>query len=340
MKNMTEEDRFAMRLELREDMGGYAADLLKKADIAGKIIDKPFVFLTGPNGSGKSAILRAIRASVGVQGERGGKLRGDYADIDPENANGDLAKLAGYVNDGRNGKIGAHVPAFFRPEALGWKGQATYLFDSRVASAITSRSDFDDDMAYHVSLIVGGGKNVSHGEFVKKTWWEAIEWALGTTSVSNPWETRTASPARKALLEKILGKKPARSRQKSKPGVLTFHDEVKLPEFDTPAEKWLFIDEPETAIDAETLLVGIAVLLEAAEIGKLRVFCASHSLLFPAGLVQHPKVQTIDLGANLGWMKTQEIALKVAADSDKLRTIGTDLIKRIKERRENSGGKK
>lgn len=336
---MTEEDRFVMRLELREDMGGYAADLLKQTRIASKTIYKPFVFLTGPNGSGKSAILRAIRASIGIQGERGGKLRGDYADIDPENADGDLAKLAGYINDGRGGKIGAHVPALFRPEALGWKGQATYLFDSRAASTISSRSELNDDMAYHISLIVGGGSKVSHGEFVKKTWWEAIEWALGTADVFNPWKDHKASPARKAFLEKILGKHSAKShRAKAKPGVLTSDDEVKLPVFDMPAEKWLFIDEPETAIDAETLLVGLAVLLEAAEIGKLRVFCASHSLLFAAGLVQHPKVQTIDLGASLGWMKTQEIALKVAGDSDKLRSVGEDLINRIKSKKEDKGG--
>lgn len=172
---------------------------------------------------------------------------------------------------------------------------------------LAKSAEFDDDMMYHASLLMdGGGRNTSHGQFVSKTWWEAVRWADGLIDVGGGWRRGTSDPSRLALLEEALsGAEPSQ-------------------------ERWLLIDEPETAIDAEALLVGLAALLRIAEIGKLRIVCASHSLLFAAGLMHHPKIQVLDLGADASWLRTQEIVLKLASDRPKLDRAGDDMLKRIR----------
>ena len=256
-----------MRISLIPD-SGYASDALRSSGVDGTTIDKPFVFLTGPNGSGKSALLRGIRASIGVLGERAGqKIR----------------------TEGMFGRADERdVPARLDLEALGWNGQDTHLFDSRETSALAKSSTFDEgNMLHHVSMIAGGGSRVSHGQFVSRDWWSALEWAVAPSE-----------------------------------------DE---------RERWLLLDEPETAIDAEKLIIGFAALLEAAEPGRLRVFCASHSLLFASGLTRHEKIQTIDLGERVDWVSTARIALDISADAEKLSDVGRSIIKKLSDPRRQPG---
>lgn len=279
-----------MKFTIRRDCGGYGLEALASTPIDGLAVEKPFALLTGPNGSGKSAVLRGIRASLGLRGERGGSF---------------VQREFGKVDE---------PPALFDLTDLGWRGQHTYLFDSRAASAIAGKASFDDDMLYHASLIVGGGKNVSHGQFIKKTWWEALSWAIGDDgNVEHASRRGRPMPDFQAAMDAALG------------------------DAEPSTERWMLVDEPETAIDAEILLVGLCVLLEHAEIGRLRVFCASHSLLFAAGLMRHDKIQIVDMGGSAPWLQTQELALRLANDHEKVGEIGRDLAARLRRNAPKSG---
>ena len=296
-----------MLITLRRDLGGYALKTLIEADVDGTELTKPFVLLTGPNGSGKSALLRAMRASIGLRGERGGSTDTPMARHPDPGTVTDPAILATHdLEYGEGCTPARHVPAVLDVHDLGWTGQPTHLFDSRAAGSIGQSDAFDDDMAFNVSMVVGGGRNASHGEFVSKVWWEALEWAVGNHDVPDPWTKGGASPARLAAHAAFIG------------------------DAEPSTERWLFIDEPETAIDAEKLLVGLCILLEAAKIGGLRVICASHSLLFAAGLAGHAKVQTVDLGPGGSWLDTQRIALNVAADRTKTTSVGKDMLRKLR----------
>jgi len=304
-----------MKIVLRPDLGGYALPTLVASGIDGRILDKPFVLLSGPNGSGKSAVLHGIRATIGLRGDRAGSVEGNMErHIDPRTAGGDVERLAVMVRGFEGEEPARHVPAAFSLAELGWRGNPTHLFDTRATSGIGSSASFGDDMMFEASMLVGGGRKASHGQFVSRAWWEAIEWGMGAIDAKDPWKAAMPSPARAAVLEAALaGGEP-----------------------DT--ERWLMIDEPETAIDVQTLLVGLSVLLEAAQIGRLRVFCASHSLLFAAGLASHPKVQTIDMGADVSWTDTQRIALTVAGDRGKLASMGREIGAKIARRSALRGG--
>lgn len=301
-----------MKLTIRHDLGGYAADVVRDAGVDGTVLDRPFTLITGPNGSGKSALMRGIRATIGLRGERAGQLETEFGNrpIEIETAGGDVERMNTHVSSFRNDGAADYVPVVFDLKDLGWKGQPTYLFDSRAASTIAEKSSFGDDMLYHASLIMGGGKKASHGQFVSRTWWEALHWAAGLQDVEGGWANGSRIPARKALIDAALGGE------------------------DPSTERWLFIDEPETAIDAETLFLGLSVLLDLADIGRLRVICASHSLLFAAGLMQHPKIQVLDMGAGGGWLKTQSIVLDLARDPLKIAKVGSDILTRMRGRAE------
>src|SRR3546814_4033513 len=78
---------------------------------------------------------------------------------------------------------------------------------------------FDDDLRYHLSLIAGGASKVSHGQFVAKTWWEAIEWGLGLAEIADPMaHIRPDSP-------------------------LSFVRDAALAGAEPSIERWPFIDE-------------------------------------------------------------------------------------------------
>jgi ABC-type cobalamin/Fe3+-siderophores transport system ATPase subunit len=304
-----------MKLTLRPELGGYALPAIQASGIDGTVLDRPFVLFSGHNGSGKSAVMHGIRASVGLRGDRAGSIEARMErHIDPSDAKGDMEMLATHVRDFDGMQAAGHVPAVFKVSDLGWRGNPIHLFDTRTTSGIGSSGEFGDDMMFEASLLVGGGRRVSHGQFVSKAWWEAVEWAAGTIEAKDPWRSARPSAARTAVLEAALAGGP--------------RDE----------ERWLMIDEPETAIDVQTLLVGLSILLEVAEIGRLRVFCASHSLLFAAGLSKHPKVQTVDMGGDQSWMRTQEIAMQVANDHAKIASIGKDLLGKITRKAAARGG--
>jgi predicted ATPase len=101
-----------MKIALRRDLGGYALDVVAASGIDGLEIQKPFVLLTGPNGSGKSALMRAIRATIGLRGERAGQLSDEFiTDLNPENED-DIGRLATYRREARNGsELQKYVPA-------------------------------------------------------------------------------------------------------------------------------------------------------------------------------------------------------------------------------------
>tara|TARA_B100000953_G_scaffold258734_1_gene223511 strand:- start:5605 stop:6489 length:885 start_codon:yes stop_codon:yes gene_type:complete len=289
----------ALTLKLHASATGYADKQLRPTLEEGISVDKPFVLFTGPNGSGKSACLRGIRSTIGLAGERFGSA-GEVLGVEGT----PYAPKASKDDQNPFFRHREEPSAVFDLEALGWNGQPCYLFDSRAASQMASKSSFDEDMFYHVSLIAGGGSKVSHGQFVTKTWNEAIEWACGAQI--QPHGQGDWSADRKKIVDKITKGKPSE-------------------------ERWLFLDEPEGAIDIERLLIGLAAVLHVAEIGKLRVFCSSHSLLFAAGLVQHPKVQVIDLKSQQGthWMDVQQRAMAFAADPDWLSKVGQDIAQKI-----------
>lgn len=252
-----------MHIKFQKNGGGYALETLEKSGVEGTAIEKPFVFITGSNGSGKSALMRSIRSSIGLKGEREGTsfhIR-------------ERDKFMASMPD--------EHPALLDLDALGWSNQKTYFFDSRATSAIAKASTFDDDdIFHHVSMIAGGGSRCSHGEFVGRDWWSALEWAIA---------------------------KPEKG----------------------DAEKWLFLDEPETAIDSEKLIIGLAALIEAAEVGHLRVFCASHSLLFASGLADNEKVQTIDLDEGIGWLATAKLAVDLSGNPEKLADLGKSIVEKL-----------
>ena len=287
-----------LSLKLHAQTTGYADEQLRPTFAQGVAIDRPFVLLAGPNGAGKSAVLRGIRSTIGLTGERFGSAGTVLGAEGTRHAKSEERTSPSFLPRDKPGAV-------FDIEALGWEGQTCYLFDSRAASQMANKASFDDDdMLYHISLIAGGGSQVSHGQFVTKTWNEAIEWACGA-----PIEERNGrdwNGERIAVAESLGGST-------------------------TESERWLLLDEPEGAIDIERLLVGMAALLHAAEIGKLRVFCSSHSLIFHAGLADHPKMQVIDLKSQqqYPWMDVQKRAMAAAGNSDWLAAVGKDIVEKI-----------
>lgn len=292
-----------MKLKLLPHLGGYAAKLLENNGFTDCEVTKPFVLLSGSNGSGKSSIIRGMRASMGLNKERFGTTDcfGRLSDKDkltPEEAMTQVSKYDGKF------QAADHVPAVFSLKDMGWKGQPSYLFDARSVSGKVNMSAFDDhDFMNDVQMIVGGRTKVSHGQFVSRAWWGAIDWAIGITSSDNPWERLPG--LKQKTYKKIIGKGAP------------------------SGERWLFIDEPETGIDAEVLVTGLSILLSACEVGKLRVFCASHSLLFPAGIADHEKVQTIEVEPTRPWMNTQKIAMKIASNPEKLEEVSRKILVRM-----------
>lgn len=283
-----------MKLTLHQTQTGYADKELRDQFAAGVEITSPFVLFTGQNGSGKSAILRGIRSTIGLSGERFGQACQVHGAIDTALQTTDRPDRHSIFSDRRR------PSAVFDLEDLGWQGQSCYLFDSRAASEMGSKHSFDEgDMLYHVGLIAGGGNQVSHGQFVTKTWNEAIEWACGA-----PIESRND-------MDWNDDRRHVRGQLTSNPS----------------QERWLFLDEPEGAIDVERLIAGMAALLYAAQEGRLRVFCSSHSLLFASGLADHPKVQVINMKSDHGndWMEVKKRALKAVQDRAWIDRVGKQI---------------
>lgn len=303
-----------MRFSVRRDLGGYAAGIPALEAVARIEIEKPFVLLCGPNGAGKTALLRMARAAMGLMGERAGEPLGAGmgAPVGVEECGGDLGKLAAFWHRMGGPGVPSEIPGVLDVEALGWRGQRSYLYDSRTDTAMATAGQFGSDMLYHASRIAGQGNRASHGQFLRRGWGEAVAWGLGVEAVPDPYDLGRAPPARRAAFER------------------------RCPDGRRPAERWLFLDEPETALDADVLTAGLTALLETAEPGRLRVFCASHAPAFAAGFAAHPSVQVVDLHPGGAWFSVQREALALAADPVRSRALGArvagDMLRKAAER--------
>jgi hypothetical protein len=304
----------AMRFVARTDLGGYGARAPAVRRAAETEIVKPFVLLYGPNGSGKTALLRMARAAMSLQGERAGRIVEQTFGRAPapDDCGGDLGRLAAFV-DGLGGReLCKSVPGVLDVGALGWAGQRSFLFDSRSDTGIAAATSFDVDVGYHLSRVVGG-RRTSHGEFLGMGWSHALAWAFGLADDPDPYDGAGVPEARRRVFD------------------------AACPTGVRPAERWLFLDEPETALDTERLMAGLCALVAKARIGGLRVFCASHAPVFAAGLADHPSVQVLDLGRGGDWFGVQRRALAAATDPAMVGSIGTrvadDLARQARERR-------
>jgi energy-coupling factor transporter ATP-binding protein EcfA2 len=294
---------------MRADLGGWATNIpaLSGLDVA---VEKPVVVLYGPNGSGKTTLLRMLRAATGLVGERQGweqsRVKPYGYDTDPAACGGDPGKLAAWCSVGtvmeRRYGMPRDLPGVLDVEALGWHGHRTWLYDSRKATEGLGASQVSDiETGRHVAQLFDS-RSQSHGETLRGDWHEAILWARGDVSAPDPYDGE------------LSGKDACM-------GVLR---DALFPS-GRPEERWLLLDEPETTLDAEALAVGLAWLVDKAEIGKLRVFVASHSFLFPAGLASHPKVQVVDLGQGGRWLENSREALRIAADPSAVGKVAADL---------------
>lgn len=302
-----------MQIAPRTDLGGYGAVLAAVAAASGTEITRPFVLLCGPNGSGKTTILRMMRSALGLTGARAGRAGDSPGEMfarrmDIADCQGDLGRLMGCSWAGGGAKVPADEPGILDIASLGWTGQRTWLFESRAETNLLAAGAFDDDIGYHVGLLMGGATRASHGQMMKNGWTTAMRWATHTLDHEDPFDTPSSLPPRHRHLFETL-----------------------CPSGIRPDERWLLLDEPEVALDAEAMAMGLSVLLRSSAIGKLRVFCASHSPIFAAGLADDPAVQVVDLGGRRPWLSVQKRLIEVAREPDTITSIAEDIIGRMRE---------
>ena len=293
-----------MQLRLRGDLGGRAASLPHIGELATVTIERPFVLLTGGNGVGKSTLLQAMRRTMGLIGTGMGrlpKMEGlneplpfptSWRDAPPEV---DLARHIVAVRDRISGKwndiqglIPKH-PGVFDPQAMGWRGQRSWLHDGRAVDAHDSiRGDFD-----MVSMRRSADDRLrSHGEQMTGRLRYAIAWGLGLFDRMDRYDI-AEEPGRDdySRRDEVMPREIFARLAGHRPG-----DPARTP------ERWLLLDEPETGMDPLVFARLMAMLVEGAALGKLRVFCVSHS-----PLVQHlansPNVQVIDLDSYAARMR-------------------------------------
>lgn len=301
-----------MRISVRSDLGGYAVGLPGIRAVEGVEITKPFVLFVGANGSGKTALIRMMRAAMGLDGDRTGHAGDTVADDRTrlptlEECENDLGRMAACVSGRVSGiRMDQRDPGVLDVAELGWRGERSWLYSSRSETVLRASPTFDRDIGYHAGMLADTGPRASHGQVLRGAWGHTLRWAHASLTHDDPYDRpEDLAPVRRALWDAVRARDgdPAAPR---------------------PRERWVFLDEPEVALDMHSLLWGLSALVHNAAPGRLRVFCASHSPLFAAGLADHPNVQVVDLGAEVAgenngfdtaeWFRLQRNALRLAAD--------------------------
>jgi energy-coupling factor transporter ATP-binding protein EcfA2 len=285
-----------MKFVLRSDLGGRAADLPALESLRLSKIRKPMVLLAGGNGCGKSTLLAALRQATGLTGPGLGAFqvpRGIHDKRLPLPSRSamrggeklDLARHLLMVED-RNapwdrrdkGILPEDAIGVLDPVALGWTGQRIWLHDGREQDDHSIR-----DMELTRMRRSADDRARSHGQQMTGKLRYAVAWALGMFDLDDGYDApppdrdgyaRREELVPREVFERLAGHRP--------------DDPARNP------ERWLLLDEPETGLDPVVLARILAILAENAEIGRLRVICATHSSL-AFELATHPSVQVLDV---------------------------------------------
>ena len=284
-----------MKFKVRTDIGGIAADLPAYRGLDQVAIDKPVVFLTGMNGCGKSSLLTMIRRTIGLRGTGVGAFSKldicEHPYRTPYGKKTDLGRLAAMSQENewsRDAKttLIKGVPGVLDVVDLGWTGQRCYLHDTRAIDESVGHGGARGGIDLEGMVRASRAEKRSHGEVLRGRLRYALAWALGKIDIPDPYDRPPAKNGEweydreryvrhcHQLFEEVVGHAPGGAR---------------------PDERWLLLDEPENGIAPDVFAEHMAVLLDQAALGRLRVICASHSPLIEAGLGRHPNAQILDL---------------------------------------------
>lgn len=317
-----------IRLSLRADLGGRAAALAGLGRLGEVVVDRPFVIVTGGNGVGKSTLLAAIRRTTGLVGTGLGRFPKWDGSDEPlplpyglDRPGAPALDLARHIVAGRDrytgrwsdseGNIPPH-PGVLDPHLLGWRGQRAWLHDGRLVDAHDSiRGSFDMASMRRSA----DDRCRSHGEQMTGRLRYAIAWALGLFDLSDRYD---------------IAEEPSRDDYRRRDEVVPREIFARLaghrpgaPE--RTAERWLLLDEPETGMDPMVFARLMAMLVEASAIGRLRVFCVTHSPLALA-LSASPNVQVLDVD---GYVARMEQARRSLEDGEARAAIAAAELERL-----------
>lgn len=320
-----------IRLALRADLGGRGASLEAVGALAQVPVTAPLVLLAGGNGTGKSTLFGALRRATGLVGTGLGRFPKHEGFDEPLpfpdawqeerlKAPIDLTRQAVAVRDSirgawtdREGHVPAGGPGVLDLGLLGWKGQRIWLHDGRKIDAMDSiRGDFDMRSMRRSA----DDRLRSHGEQMTGRLRYAVAWALGLFDLRDGYDV-AAEPDRhdharrheavpREIFARLAGHRPGAEGR-------------------TP-ERWLLLDEPETGLDPVVFARLMAMLAEGAAVGRLRVFCATHSPLAFA-LAGQPGVQVIDMD---GYASRIERARRELADPGLRAAAATAELERLR----------
>ncbi len=323
------------RLAVRKDLGGWTQSTpAGSLDVA---LDQPMVLLTGSMGSGKSSLLAAIRASMGLYGTgKGTPKDGDgwnkrvYADAADNRwrsyTTPDLGRAVSWVPIEYSTDRPKDWPHDIKPrttphpgvvdiKALGWEGQRSFLFDIRNVDSESAMDATDSDMLS--SMTRAARRNaVSHGQSTLSRLRHAIAWSLGLFDMKDVYDLENIDIPNHYGNDMRMADIPtawAHSIYRTATG--------RIPGQERPAQRWLFLDEPEVGLDPSALVSHMTLLADRAAQGRIRVFCATQSPLLAYEL-DHPAIQRVDLD---GWAAKYEMAVEAARQAHSSTQAGDDL---------------